>query len=71
VLNLILSGNDPGRVKTPAYLARVGSSPANLPTNVEMTKAIISACQVLGIAVHDHVIIAKHGHASFKDLRLM
>jgi DNA repair protein RadC len=39
--------------------------------DVEMTKAIISACQVLGIAVHDHVIIGKHGHASFKDLRLM
>jgi DNA repair protein RadC len=36
-----------------------------------MTKAIISACQVLGIAVHDHVIIGKHGHRSFKDLRLM
>jgi DNA repair protein RadC len=24
-----------------------------------MTKAIINACQVLGIAVHDHVIIDK------------
>jgi DNA repair protein RadC len=36
-----------------------------------MTKAIVSVCQVLGIAVHDHVIIAKQGHASFKELKLM
>ena len=39
--------------------------------DVEMTKAIVSVCQVLGIAVHDHVIIAKQGHASFKELKLM
>jgi DNA repair protein RadC len=30
-----------------------------------------AAQPALGIAVHDHVIIGKHGHASFKDLRLM
>jgi DNA repair protein RadC len=39
--------------------------------DVEMTKAIISACQVLGIAVHHHVIIGKQGHRSFKELKLM
>ena len=53
----------------------VHNHPSGDPTpshaDVEMTKAIISACQVLGIAVHDHVVIAKQGHASFKELKLM
>jgi DNA repair protein RadC len=39
--------------------------------DIEMTKAIIAACQTLGITVHDHVVIGKDRHASFKALRLM
>jgi DNA repair protein RadC len=39
--------------------------------DVEMTKAIIEACRILGIAVHDHVIVGKQGHASLKALGLM
>ena len=56
---IVLAHNHPSGDPTPSH------------ADVEMTKAIISACQVLGIAVHDHVIIAKHGHRSFKDLKLM
>jgi DNA repair protein RadC len=36
-----------------------------------MTKMVTAACQVLGIAMHDHVVIAKDGYASFKALGLM
>jgi DNA repair protein RadC len=39
--------------------------------DIEMTKAIKDACQVLGIAVHDHVVVAKDGHASFKAMKLI
>jgi hypothetical protein len=39
--------------------------------DVEMTKTLVEACRPLGIAIHDHVVIGKEGHASLKALRLM
>jgi DNA repair protein RadC len=36
-----------------------------------MTKAIVAVAGPLGIAVHDHLIVGRHGHASFKGLRLI
>jgi DNA repair protein RadC len=36
-----------------------------------MTKAIVEIAKPLGIAVHDHIIVGKDGHASLKGLRLM
>ena len=36
-----------------------------------MTEDIIKAAAVLGIAVHDHVIIARNGHTSLRDLGLI
>jgi len=36
-----------------------------------MTKAIIDVAKPLGIAVHDHIIVGKDGHASLKALRLI
>jgi len=36
-----------------------------------MTKAIIEVAKPLGIAVHDHLIVGKHGHASLKGLKLI
>lgn len=36
-----------------------------------MTKAIVAIAEPLGIAVHDHIIVGKNGHASLKSLRLM
>jgi DNA repair protein RadC len=36
-----------------------------------MTRRIVEAAENLGIVVHDHVIIGRNGHASFKGLRLL
>ena len=36
-----------------------------------MTKAIIDIAKPLGIAVHDHIIVGRNGHASLKGMRLM
>ncbi len=36
-----------------------------------MTKIIVDTCRPLGITVHDHLIIGRNGHTSFKSLRLM
>lgn len=36
-----------------------------------MTKAIIEIAKPLGIAVHDHIIVGKNGHASLKGMRLI
>ena len=35
-----------------------------------MTRDVKDACDKLGIALHDHIVIAKSGHASFKSLGL-
>lgn len=39
--------------------------------DIEMTKEIVKVAKGLGIAVHDHIILAKDGHASFKGLGLI
>ena len=39
--------------------------------DVEMTKAIVGIAKSLGIEVHDHIIVAKDGHASLKAMKLM
>jgi DNA repair protein RadC len=36
-----------------------------------MTKQIIQVANPLGIAVHDHIIVGKDGHASLKGLKLI
>jgi DNA repair protein RadC len=40
-------------------------------TDIQMTKAIIDVTRPLGIEVHDHIIVAKDGHASLKGLKLI
>ena len=39
--------------------------------DIAMTKAIVEAGRHLGLAVHDHVVIGKTGHASFRALGLL
>lgn len=39
--------------------------------DIEMTKLIITTAEPLGITVHDHIIIGKHGHASMKGMSLI
>jgi DNA repair protein RadC len=38
--------------------------------DIEMTKAIVEIARSLGIAVHDHLIVGKNGHASLKGLTM-
>jgi DNA repair protein RadC len=53
----------------------IHNHPSGDPTpstaDIQMTKAIIDIAQPLGIAVHDHIIVGKQGHASLKGLRLI
>ena len=39
--------------------------------DIQMTQAIIDIAKPLGISVHDHIIVGKEGHASFKGLKLI
>jgi DNA repair protein RadC len=56
-------------------LILIHNHPSGDPTpsraDIEMTKTIIDTAKPLGITVHDHIIIGKDGHASFKGLRLI
>ena len=53
----------------------VHNHPSGDPTpsraDVQMTQAIVDIAQPLGIAVHDHIIVGKNGHASLKGMKLM
>jgi DNA repair protein RadC len=53
----------------------VHNHPSGDPTpsqaDIQMTRAIIDIAGPLGIAVHDHIIVGKNGHASMKGLRLI
>ena len=56
-------------------LVLVHNHPSGDPTpsqaDIQMTKAIVQIATPLGIAVHDHIIVGKNGHASLKGLRLI
>lgn len=45
--------------------------PSPSQTDIQMTRAIIEIAKPLGIAVHDHIIEGKGGHASLKGMRLI
>jgi DNA repair protein RadC len=53
----------------------VHNHPSGDPTpsqgDIEMTREVAGACEKLGIALHDHIIIARGGHASLKSLGLI
>lgn len=53
----------------------VHNHPSGDPTpsraDIEMTQRIVEAADKLGIKVHDHVIIGRSGHASFRGLHLL
>ena len=56
-------------------LILVHNHPSGDPTpsraDIVMTQSIIEVAKPLGIAVHDHIIVGKEGHASFKGLKLI
>ena len=45
--------------------------PAPSRADIQMTQAIVEVARPLGIAVHDHIIVGKEGHTSFKGLKLI
>ena len=53
----------------------VHNHPSGDPTpskaDIAMTREIVSAAKALSIAVHDHLVIGRSGHASFKSLGLL
>jgi DNA repair protein RadC len=53
----------------------VHNHPSGDPTpsrpDIQMTQSIVEIAKPLGISVHDHIIVGKEGHTSFKGLRLI
>lgn len=53
----------------------VHNHPSGDPTpsqaDIEMTKKIIESAKPLGVSIHDHLVIGKGSHASFKSLGLI
>jgi DNA repair protein RadC len=53
----------------------VHNHPSGDPTpsraDIEMTKRIVEAGERLNITIHDHVIVGRSGHASFRSLKLI
>jgi DNA repair protein RadC len=45
--------------------------PTPSEAEITMTKATIEIAKPLGIAVHDHIIVGRNGHASLKRMRLI
>jgi DNA repair protein RadC len=39
--------------------------------DIEMTREVKAAAEALGIAIHDHLVIGRKGHASFRSLGLL
>ena len=42
--------------------------PSPSKADIEMTREIVRAASALGIAVHDHIIVGRHGHTSLKSM---
>jgi DNA repair protein RadC len=53
----------------------VHNHPSGDPTpsraDIEMTKQVVQAMGAVGLSVHDHVIVGKNRHTSFKSQRLI
>ena len=53
----------------------IHNHPSGDPTpsqaDIEMTRTIAGTAKPLGIAVHDHIIVGRDGHASLKGMRLI
>ena len=56
---IILAHNHPSGDTTPSQ------------ADIRMTKEIVAIAGSMGIVVHDHIIVGRDGHASFKGLRLI
>lgn len=45
--------------------------PTPSAADIRMTKDIAAIAQPFGIVVHDHLIVGRNGHASFRGLKLI
>ncbi len=56
-------------------MSMVHNHPSGDPTpskaDIEMTREIGQAVNAVGIALHDHIVVSRTGHASFKGLGLL
>lgn len=56
-------------------LILVHNHPSGDPTpsraDIDMTQLIVAAAKPLGVTVHDHIIVGRQGHASFRALKLI
>jgi DNA repair protein RadC len=52
----------------------VHNHPSGDPTpsraDIDMTRQIADAARPLGVTIHDHIIVGRQGHVSFKTLKL-
>ena len=39
--------------------------------DIEMTKQIVDAARPLGVTIHDHIIVGRQGHFSFRAAKLI
>jgi DNA repair protein RadC len=60
---------------TASAVILVHNHPSGDPTpskaDIQMTREIVAAAKALSIAVHDHLVVGRGGHASFKSLGLL
>jgi DNA repair protein RadC len=53
----------------------VHNHPSGDPTpstaDIQMTKSVADIAKPLGIAIHDHIIVGRAGHVSFRGLKLI
>ena len=53
----------------------VHNHPSGDPTpsraDIDMTNQIVNAAKPLGVVIHDHIIVGRQGHVSFKGLKLI
>jgi len=53
----------------------VRNHPSGDPTpskaDIVMRREVVAAAKTLGVAVHDHLVMGRGGHVSFKALRLL
>jgi len=57
------------------FRSLVHNHPSGDPTpssaDVTMTRDLADIARPIGIVVHDHIIVGRDGHASFKGLKLI
>ena len=59
------------RARTRLVHNRPSGDPTPSRADVQMTQQIVDIAKPLGIAVHDHIIVGKDGHASLKGMKLI